>query len=79
LANASQKPLEVTAFYKQFWPDKLLVPEQFTIMLNTAGIDAARQVMCLLPLIDAHECKAQETEISVAVGCGSKSAMMAAR
>ena len=39
------------AFYHQFFPDKPLQPDNFTITLNTAAATVEQQVACILPLI----------------------------
>lgn len=39
------------AFYHQFFPDKPLQPDNFTITLNTAAMTLEQQVACVLPLI----------------------------
>ena len=39
------------AFHHRYWPDKALLPEIFTLTLNTAAIDEAQMVDCVLPLI----------------------------
>jgi cytidylate kinase len=39
------------AFYHQFFPDKPLQPDNFTITLNTAAATIEQQVACILPLV----------------------------
>jgi len=70
IEKAREQVLEIergrAAFYQQFWPDKLLTPEQFTITLNTAGIDHERQVACLLPLLSSQKAPASATSAPTA-------------
>lgn len=39
---------ERAAFYERHWPGRPLVPEAFTLTLNTAAMDEATQVNCIL-------------------------------
>lgn len=38
-------------FYERHWPDKRVVPETFTITLNTSRLSDGEIVSCLLPLL----------------------------
>lgn len=42
-------------FYSRHWPGKRVVPEAFTITLNTAQLSDQQMVACLLPLLVARE------------------------
>ena len=44
---------ERKAFYARYWPTKPLVPEAFTLILNTVAIDEPTQVRCILQPLDA--------------------------
>lgn len=46
---------EREAFYHRFFPGKPIVPEQFTITLNTAGISEAKQAGAVIALLHTHE------------------------
>jgi len=39
------------AFHRRFWKDKALLPEIFTLTLNTAALTEQQMVECVLPLI----------------------------
>jgi hypothetical protein len=41
------------AFHRRYWPDKALLPEIFTLTLNTAAMDEGQMVQCVLPLLPA--------------------------
>ena len=41
------------AFHRRYWPDKALLPEIFTLTLNTAAMDEGQMVQCVLPLVPA--------------------------
>ena len=38
-------------FHRRYWADKALLPEIFTLTLNTAAMDDGQMVDCVLPLI----------------------------
>jgi len=38
-------------FHRRYWAEKALLPEIFTITLNSAKIDEQRMVDCIVPLI----------------------------
>jgi cytidylate kinase len=42
-------------FYKRHWPDMRVVPETFTVTLNTAQLSDAQMVACLVPLLVEDE------------------------
>lgn len=44
---------ERAAFYQRYWPTKPLVPEAFTLTINTAVMDEPTQVRCILQPLDA--------------------------
>lgn len=42
-------------FHRRYWPDKAMLPEIFTLTLNTAAMDEGQMVDCVLPLIRRTE------------------------
>ena len=43
------------AFHQRYWPEKALLPEIFTLTLNTAKIEEPRMVDCTVPLISVRQ------------------------
>jgi hypothetical protein len=38
-------------FHRRYWPDHALLPEIFTLTLNSAQVEVAQMVECIVPLI----------------------------
>ena len=39
------------AFYRRFWPNQKLLPEEFTLTINTADFSDRRMADCVLPIV----------------------------
>ena len=53
-------------FHRRYWPDKALLPEIFTITLNTAAIGEKEMVNCVLQLVPRSSQVPQHADIPAA-------------
>jgi len=51
-AEVRRRDREREAFHRRYWPDTALLPEIFTITLNTARADERQMAESILPLLD---------------------------
>ena len=50
-AWVAQQERNRAAFYKRFWPGRVLEPEAFTVTINTSAVDAADMIAVLAALV----------------------------
>jgi cytidylate kinase len=66
-ADVAETDKNRDAFYRRYWPDKPLVPDSFTLTLNSAAMSLEEMVDCVVRLIKNREGHASHPDTHLAM------------